>query len=77
MRRFLTIQDVVDALWFNVRELGTDDLSENDFDKVTDHIIRLIEKLIFKCKGDVLNVRKRLDAEGLGDYLDVYLEMCL
>jgi hypothetical protein len=77
MRRFLTTQDVVNALWFNVRELATDDLSGNDFDKVTDHIFRLMEKLIYMCKGSVPNARVRLEAEGLEDYLDMYLEMCL
>jgi len=77
MRRYLTTQDVLNAIRFNIRELHTDDLSGNDFDKVTDHIIRLIEKLIFRCMGSVPNARKKLEAEGLEEYLDLYLDTCL
>ena len=77
MRRFLTTDDILNAIRFNIGELATDDLSGNDFDKVTDHIIRLIEKLIFKCMGSVPKARVKLEAEGLEEYLDMYLDMCL
>lgn len=77
MRRYLTTQDVINAIRFNIRELHADDLTGNDFDKITDHILRLIEKLIFKSMGSVAHARKRLEAEGLEEYLDLYLDMCL
>lgn len=77
MRRYLTTHDVINAIRFNIRELHTDDLTGNDFDKITDHILRLIEKLIFRCMGSLPNARKRLEAEGLEEYLDLYLDMNL
>jgi hypothetical protein len=51
--------------------------NEHNFDRICDTIFRLIEKLIFKCKGSVPKAKKKLEAEGLEDYLELYLDFAL
>ena len=73
--RHYTTQDVLNAISRGADDIRADDCTGSEFDKLSDHIYRLIEKLIFKCLGSVHNARKRLAAEGLEEYLDLYLEI--
>ena len=75
--RYLRTQDILNALHVNVREIHADDVTDNDFDKISNHIYRLIEKLIFRCLGSIPATRKKLEAEGLEEYLEIYIDMSL
>ena len=75
MPKYYSTQDVLNAITTCVQEMHAEDITDADFDKNSDHIHRLIEKLIFKCLGKVTEARKKLRVQGLEEYLDIYLEL--
>lgn len=72
----MTTQSLVGRIKFYVQQINLKK-NENKFDRICDTIFRLIEKLIFKCMGSVAKAKKKLEAEGLEDYLELYLDFAL
>jgi len=74
-KRHNTMQDVLNAIATCVNEIHHEDCTADEFDKLSGHIYRLIEKVIYRCLGNLSEARKRLQHEGLEAYLDIYLEL--
>ena len=69
------MQDIFNAIAKCIEEIHSEDCSGDEFDKLSAHIYKLIEKVIYRCYGRLNDARKLLKNEGLEEYLDLYLEL--
>lgn len=74
MAKYYTISDVLVAIRVFSKAMHAEDCTTEEFDRSSDQLLRMVQKLIFKCLGNVHEARKRLREIGYEEVLDVYLE---